>query len=253
MKTVRRGFSLFNTAWVMLLMMAMNVMAQDGAEAVGQDAPLTWREVLQSGGTPMYIIAGLLCVMSVMTVALIIYLLIVLRTSQVAPVNLGRAVIDSLRQGSIDTARKSCEHRPCPLSAVALSAMDYMRDVPDVDSALMKDVMEGEGARQSESIQGQTQYLLDIAVISPMVGLLGTVWGMINAFGAIASDIASARPIVLAEGVSQALLTTAWGLMLGIPAMLFFAFFRRRASQVVSYLEAASTDILIALQIRRDR
>lgn len=253
MKTVRRGVSLFNTAWAMLLVLAMTAAAQDSAGVAGREDTLTWREVLQSGGTPMYVIAGLLCAMSVMAVALVIYFLIVLRASQVAPIALGRTLIDNLRHGGMDYARKSCEHRPCPLSAVALSALDYMRDVPDVDPALMKDVMEGEGARQSESIQGQTQYLLDIAVISPMVGLLGTVFGMINAFGAIASDIASARPLVLAEGVSQALLTTAWGLMLGIPAMIFYAFFRRRASQVVSYLEAASTDILIALQIRRDR
>ena len=241
--------------WALLWLMvdAVSVCAQgDGGVTSEVAVQFTWRDVLQSGGAPMYGIAGLLGAMSILAVALIIYLFIVLRPSQVAPISMGRELIENIRRNNLDGARRICENRPCPLSAVVLVAMDYMRDVPDVDPALMKDIMEGEGARQSESIQGQTQYLLDISVVSPMVGLLGTVWGMIRAFSSIATDIASAKPIVLAEGVSQALLTTAWGLMLGIPAMIFYAYFRRRSSQVISYLESASTDALIALQTRRD-
>ncbi|MFT5241960.1 MAG: biopolymer transport protein ExbB [Candidatus Promineifilaceae bacterium] len=248
----RRRAGLLLASCSTFMMAASSVVAQTVEGATASPVGLTWREILRSGGVPLYSIAGLLCVMSVLTVALVIYFTIVLRPSQVAPLALERSIIDSIRQGSLDSARKACEHQPSPLSAVTLSAMDYMRDVPHVDASLMKDIMEGEGARQSESIQGQTQYLLDVAVVSPMVGLLGTVMGMMRAFSAIATDIASAKPIVLAEGVSQALLTTAWGLTLGIPAMIAYAFFRRRSSMVVSHLESASTDVLIALQIRRE-
>jgi len=84
-----------------------------------------------------------------------------------------------------------------------------------------------------------------------MVGLLGTVFGMLRAFSAVALDIAKARPMVLAGGVSQALVTTAFGLIVGIPAMVFYAYFRRRASNLVSHLEAASTDVLTALLSKR--
>jgi len=159
--------------------------------------------------------------------------------------------MEKVREGRLDEARRACEYRPCQLSAVCLAAMDHLRDIPGTDPVLMKDIVEGEGSRQSEAIQGQTQYLLDIAVVAPMVGLLGTVFGMLRAFSSIAHDIASAKPVVLAEGVSQALVTTAFGLIVGIPAMMFYAFFRRRSSKLVSHLEAVSADVLTALLSKR--
>ena len=211
----------------------------------GQSMPL--REILRNGGWLMYVLAGI----SVLTVAFVIYFFVVLRASQVAPASLLREVVEKVRAGSLADARRACEYRTGPLSSVALAAMDYMHHMPDGDSMLLKDVMEGEGGRQAEAIQGQTQYLLDIAVVAPMIGLLGTVIGMLRAFSAVALDIAKAKPIVLAGGVSQALVTTAFGLAVGIPAMMFYAYFRRRASKLVSYLEAASTEVLTALLGKR--
>jgi biopolymer transport protein ExbB len=128
-----------------------------------------------------------------------------------------------------------------------MSAMEYVRRSDGIDPLLLKDVMEGEGGRQAEGMQGQTQYLLDIAVISPMIGLLGTVFGMLRAFSSMALDIANAKPVVLAMGVSQALITTAFGLIVGIPAMMFYAFLRRRAAKMVSHLEFCSTDLLTVI------
>jgi biopolymer transport protein ExbB len=125
--------------------------------------------------------------------------------------------------------------------------MDYLRSVPGTDPTLLKDVVVGEGSRQAERIQGQTTLLLDIAAVAPMVGLLGTVFGMLKAFGSIAHDLASAKPVVLASGLTQAMVTTAFGLMVGIPAMMFYAYFRRRASRQISVLEAASTEVMAAM------
>ena len=84
-----------------------------------------------------------------------------------------------------------------------------------------------------------------------MIGLLGTVLGMLRAFSSIALDIARAKPILLAAGVSQALVTTDFGLIVGIPAMIFYGYFRRRASMICSLLEVASTDVVKALLSKR--
>jgi len=176
---------------------------------------------------------------------------VVLRTAQIATRTLHDLLVDTIRNGSMDDARQACEYRPCALSAIALAALNYVRNMPQADPTLLKDVVEGEGGRQSESIQGQTQYLLDIAVVAPMVGLLGTVFGMLKAFSAVALDIAQAKPVVLAAGVSQALVTTAFGLIVGIPAMMFYAYFRRRAATMVSQLEASSADVLTAILSKR--
>jgi biopolymer transport protein ExbB len=226
------------------------ILAAGTAWAQGAAAPaaesLSWRGVVESGGWLMYVLAA----MSLLTVALVVYFFAILRVGQVAPRPLHRELVERLRAGQLDEARRACEFRPAPLAAVALVAMDYARSVPSPDPVLLKDVMQGEGARQADAIEGQTRYLLDVAVVAPMVGLLGTVFGMLRAFSAVALDIAKARPMVLAGGVSQALVTTAFGLMVGIPATIFYAYFRRRSAMVVSHLEAASTDVLTALLSR---
>jgi biopolymer transport protein ExbB len=107
------------------------------------------------------------------------------------------------------------------------------------DPGLLREIVEGEGGRQATIIQNQTQYLLDIAVIAPMVGLLGTVMGMLKAFNAVALDLAKAKPMLLAGGVSQALITTVAGLIVAIPAMMAYAYFRGRTSRIVSDLESS--------------
>ena len=101
--------------------------------------------------------------------------------------------------------------------------------------------------RQSDAIQGQTQILLDISTIAPLLGLLGTVLGMLKAFSSVASDVASAKPVVLAAGVSQAIITTVFGLIVAIPCIAFYAWFRRRAGRQISNLEAASSEVVTAL------
>jgi len=72
----------------------------------------------------------------------------------------------------------------------------------------------------------------------------------VRAFGGVAEGLASAKPIALAGGVSQALYTTAFGLIIGIFAMLFYAMFRRMAAKLISHLEAASIDVLTAFMGR---
>ena len=208
---------------------------------------LSWQEIIINGGWMM----GVLALMSIFMLALVVYFFVVLRESQIAPRTLHDILLDTIRSGSLANAREACEYRPCPLSAVALAALNCLDTMPETDPTLLKDVVEGEGARQAEAIQGQTQYLLDIAVVAPMAGLLGTVFGMLRAFGAVAFESAQAKPVVLAAGVSQALVTTAFGLIVGIPAMLFYAYFRRRASMMISQLEAFSANILMAILSKR--
>ena len=208
---------------------------------------MTLKQIMHTGGGVMYVLAGA----SFLTVAFVVYFFVTIRVAQVVPRFLHREIVEKIRAGSLDDVRRACEYRPCALSSIVLAAVDYMRNSPEVNPALLKDVMEGEGARQADGIQGQAQYLLDIAVLSPMLGLLGTVYGMLEAFNAVALEGAVARPVMLASGVSRALVATAFGLMVGIPSMAFYGIFRRKAAKVVSYLEVASVDVLTALSSGR--
>ena len=207
-------------------------------------------EMLGRGGVVMIILG----VMSVVGLALVIYFFFVLRRTQVVPTLLREDVLDKLEAGEWADARSACGYRPCAFSEVAVSAIDYARSGNGTpDPALLKDVIEGEGGRQALIIQGQTQYLFDLAVLSPMVGLLGTVFGMIHAFNAVALDLTKAKPMLLAAGVGEALVATAAGLVVGIPAMAFYAVFRNRSARLIAELEVASGQVMNILLTKRGK
>lgn len=209
---------------------------------------MSWREAWGYGGWIMWVLST----MSVAGLALVIYFLVVLRPKQIAPRGLSMELTERLKAGETAEARRACDTHVCALSVVVLGALDYLRNVPRVDSGLLRDIVEAEGARQAQAIEGQTQLLLDVAVIAPMLGLLGTVLGMLKAFGSVAHDVAAAKPVILAQGVSQAIVTTIFGLFVAIPAMMCYAYFRRRAARQVFLLESAVTEVLTGLLARHE-
>ena len=96
-----------------------------------------------------------------------------------------------------------------------------------------------EGGRIADAMMSSVDWLADIAAIAPLVGILGTVLGMFQAFGGIASDVsAGAKPVVLAQGVSQAIVTTIFGLIVAIPSLAAYAIFRRRAQKRIAEIES---------------
>lgn len=111
---------------------------------------------------------------------------------------------------------------------------------------------EAEGRRIAARLHAAVDWLADIAAIAPLVGLLGTVLGMFKAFGGIAADVsAGAKPVVLAQGVSQAIVTTIFGLVVAIPCLAAYAFFRRRAQKRVAELETSVEDILASAGVQK--
>ena len=92
--------------------------------------------------------------------------------------------------------------------------------------------MERAGRSEFTLLQQSVKHLADIGVIAPMLGLLGTVLGMIKAFLMVAFQTGMVRDIMIAGGISQALVTTAAGLIVGIPAMAFYFYFRSRLQRI---------------------
>jgi biopolymer transport protein ExbB len=218
--------------------------APGAGEAAGAERlTMSLGEIFQKGGWTMYI----LLLTSILAVAFTLYLIAVLRHEQVVPRLFRKDVLAKINDGDFEGVRDACNDKPNPLGEVTLSAIDFLEANPQMELSLLKDAMQGEGERQALFIAGPAQYLLDIAVIAPMLGLFGTVLGMMKAFQVVALDLAKAKPILLAGGVAEALITTAFGLIIGIPAMMFYAYFRSRASRLIASLEAASAEVLTAL------
>ena len=241
-----------NSKWMTTLMLAMTTTSALAETVAGKDDLLSQKvslmDMLSRGGIVMLALG----LMSIAGLALVIYFFFILRRSQVVPQMLRDDVMDKLEAGELADARSACGYKPCAFSEVAVAAIDYAR-TGEISPALMKDVVESEGGRQALIIQGQTQYLFDLAVLSPMVGLLGTVFGMIHAFNAVALDLTKAKPMLLAAGVGEALIATAAGLIVGIPAMAFYAFFRNRAARIIAELEVSSGQVMNILLSKRGK
>ena len=139
------------------------------------------------------------------------------------------------------------------IARVVQKMLDFTTKNPHADLAQVREIAETEGTRVAASLNNRVIYLADIGMIAPLLGLLGTVFGIIRSFGALGADIGSARYVALSRGISEALVNTAAGLAIGIPAMICYAFFRGRAQKLISELEAASTHVLALLSLQYGR
>ncbi len=212
--------------------------ASAGAVARG----ITFMQAWEWGGWIMWLLAGL----STVALALAIYIAVSQRVSAVAAAAFAGDVCDAVRKGDRETALRMAERSQCAFAEIAEAALSVSggEDGP----ARARSAMESCGSRIAERMNMTVEYLLDIASIAPLTGLLGTVLGMFRAFGSVASDIAAAKPVSLAQGVTQALVTTVFGLALTIPVLAAYAFLRRRAARRAELLETAAEDLADAIE-----
>lgn len=195
---------------------------------------ITLLEAWKCGGWLMWVLAGI----SVLALAAVMYLLVAHRRGALAPRTLMSDVFSKLQVGDHGEARRLCERRPCAFASITLAALDAARGTPAGQRANVSSAIETAGAHVAERLQASVDWLADLAAIAPLVGLLGTVLGMFQAFSGIAGDLAAnARPVVLAQGVSQAIVTTAFGLAVSIPCLVFHAILRRRTAKRIASLE----------------
>ena len=205
---------------------------------------LTLAELMRMGGWLMYVLGAL----SVLGLALILYYALVLRARNIAPAAQALRLRELLKERRGRDARELCAEQPTALAAVAAAGLDFLKENPAAAPGMLREIMESEGARQAGRMQNMIHYLLDLSAVAPMVGLLGTVIGMLKAFNSVAFDLAKARPMELAGGVAQALITTIAGLIVAIPAMMAYSWFRGRVIKLTGRLEGAATDLLAILE-----
>ena len=136
------------------------------------------------------------------------------------------------------------------IARVVQKMLDFTTKNPNADLAQVREIAETEGTRVAASLNNRVIYLADIGMIAPLLGLLGTVLGIIRSFGALGADLGTARYVLLSKGISEALVNTCAGLAIGIPAMMFYAFFRGKAQKLISELESASTHVLALLSLQ---
>ena len=136
------------------------------------------------------------------------------------------------------------------IARVVQKVLDFTTKNPNADLQQLREIAETEGTRVAASLNNRVIYLADIGMIAPLLGLLGTVLGIIHSFAALGSELGTARYVALSQGISEAVVNTCAGLAIGIPAMMFYAFFRGRAQKLISDLEAATTHVLALISLQ---
>lgn len=161
--------------------------------------------------------------------------LVVLKRNRVIPKPFVERFLQHLRQGKLDrdTALKLCEQSDSPVSAVfAHGVRKWGKSSVEVEQA----IIDG-GERQVSQLREHLRVLNGVATVTPLVGLLGTVIGMIQSFNDLANAGAMENASQLAVGIALALLTTASGLMIAIPSLIMYMFLSGRVDALVMEMD----------------
>jgi biopolymer transport protein ExbB len=195
-------------------------------------------EIVQAGGWLMVpIIAG-----SVIAVAIVLERLWTLQEKRVLPTDITTQGWEWVRRNQLDAKHIQIVHQSSPLGQVLAAALAY-RHAPRDE---LKEAIEDNGRHVVHELERYLNPLGTIAAITPLLGLLGTVSGMIRAFTAITAQ-GVGNPTVLAGGIAEALITTAAGLTVAIPSLIAYRYLRARVDGLVVMIEKESIRFIEAL------
>ncbi len=202
---------------------------------------ITIEDIMVRGGWLMNVIAGL----SLLAIALLFFYLLSMRQGTLYPRSFIMEAQDAAEDGDLEGLRDLCLNNGSCAAKIIGAALEQCEDGHVAEHVVLRDAMEDEGGRQAGMLWQRLQYLMDIAVIAPMVGLLGTVWGMMVSFSGLESGVSMINKAdTLANGVSQAMYTTFGGLIVGIFAMAMYDLMRGRLNKLIGGMESACNSVL---------
>lgn len=210
-------------------------LASDGLVAPSAEA-LSLEAIIRNGGSILWAIM----ILGFFTMILAFYLLATITSGREVPAKMLKRIANQVRAGEFYEATKLCDGRPELMARVLYSGLR----VSEQERYIIQEAMESEGERGAAQLWQRISYLNNVGAIAPLLGLLGTVWGMINAFSAIALDNSQVKGLTMAYSVSQAMITTAAGLLLAIPALLTYFFLRGRVLKVIALVESQASEFV---------
>ncbi|MDA0578388.1 MAG: MotA/TolQ/ExbB proton channel family protein [Verrucomicrobia bacterium] len=215
---------------VWLVVSGMQALAQEATAAVPVESGTSLWKTLKTGG-PLMVPLGLL---SVATIALGVFGFLTVRESKMLTPHLLPPLEIAIDNLQVNEAMTICQGSPSMLTNILNAGLLRIRD-GYLDMPSMEKAMEEASLEETSAGLKLISYLSIVAQLSPMVGLLGTVSGMIKAFDKIGKG-AMGRPELLAGNIGEALITTATGLLIGIPAMFLYFHLKGRYTANVTRL-----------------
>jgi biopolymer transport protein ExbB len=201
-------------------------------------------DIVFSGGPVGTLIMLALIALSIVAMALVVEHLLTIRRSVLMPPELIEQVTAHLNQGKLAPAVQACNAHPSSLGHIL---RESLTEAEGGWTAVEK-ALEDATAEQAARLFRKIEYLSVIGNIGPMLGLLGTVVGMILAFREVANTQGAANAAQLASGIYSALVTTVAGLLIAIPALGAFALFRNRVDEYVAEMAYTAQHLLLPVK-----
>jgi biopolymer transport protein ExbB len=215
--------------------------AEDEAvDALLLDEEMTMFQLIQKGG----VVGGLIILLSCVALGLVIDYALTIRRAKLAPVEDIATFKDLVEKQDFTRVKEVAKAKPTFLSDVLTAGLDEINLGYPAMIKAMEDIAEARTARQARRIE----HLNVIGNISPMMGLLGTVIGMLRCFNEISQVSGSIDPKQLAAGIFEALVTTCLGLIVAIPTLYFYAIFRNRLDELAGEASVAAEQILASFK-----
>jgi biopolymer transport protein ExbB len=198
-------------------------------------------EIMREGGLFM----GPLVLCSFITLVFVFERAIALRRGRVIPAPFVKRFLLQLREGKLDRdqALELCKESQSPVADVFAGAVrKWGRSSVEIEQAMIDS-----GERVAHGLRRYIRLFNAVATISPLLGLLGTVFGMIHLFADIATSDAMGRTERLAGGISEALLTTASGLLVAVPALCIYLYFVSRVDRLLVDMDSLGQEVVAAI------
>lgn len=203
----------------------------------------TLKELIEQGGFTIWVLIGLSTVM----IALILFYVLTIRRGTVVSDHFMHTADMLIRKQDYLGLLAVCNQRSESIARITQKALDFATKNPMATFEEVRRVTEAEGQRQAGQLTQRVTYLWDVGAVAPMVGLLGTVIGIMREFSQIANTNNLAAQLDFAGGTAEALINTAAGLLIAIPSMIVYSIYRGKVNSLVSELEAAATHIMALL------
>ena len=200
--------------------------------AVPGKAQTAWN-LIASGGPVVFF----LFLLSVAAVAFIIYHFQHVKAELLVPEGFTENLLALLEKKEYQKAISVCKQQDNMISAVALKGLSKISH----GKAAAEMAIQYEGRSRVEKLWQNLTYLGDIAVVAPMLGLLGTILGMIDSFNFFKAG--TIHPGLLTQGLAKAMINTALGLVVALPCLIFYSYFRGKISSITARAEMAASEI----------
>jgi len=199
------------------------------------------------GGWGMYPIA----VMLVFVLAIVIGRFNSLRALAIDKEDFNEKLFGMILRGDVRQAVTFCDSRPAPLSNVLKAGLvQVVNRRPDEEVQV---AMDGAAIREMPRIEGYTGFLAVFGNVATLLGLLGTISGMIVSFKAVAAADPATKASELSRGIAEAMNCTAFGLIVAIPSLLAFGYFQNRISRITNDMTESSMNLMNLVVANREK